>query len=110
MKILLIDDHALVREALRAVLKRLKPEACIFETPYSSRNDKGSAMRNRGSARSFLKSSTPPPGMAIPQCPGIPTSIMHAECFHKSSNRPGVAGFRSCRCARSVLKTTTKGE
>ena len=33
MKILLIDDHALVREALRAVLKRLKPEACIFETP-----------------------------------------------------------------------------
>ena len=31
MKILLIDDHALVREALPAVLTKLKPEACVFE-------------------------------------------------------------------------------
>jgi DNA-binding NarL/FixJ family response regulator len=31
MKILLVDDHALIREALRGVLKELKPEAVVLE-------------------------------------------------------------------------------
>ncbi len=31
MKFLIVDDHALIREALRAVLKELKREAVIFE-------------------------------------------------------------------------------
>lgn len=33
MKILVIDDHALIREALRGVLKELKGEATIAEAP-----------------------------------------------------------------------------
>jgi DNA-binding NarL/FixJ family response regulator len=31
MKILVVDDHALVRGALRAVVEKLKPEACLLE-------------------------------------------------------------------------------
>src|SRR5438046_3724114 len=31
MKVLIVDDHALIREALHAVLKQLKREAVIFE-------------------------------------------------------------------------------
>ncbi|CAN7431487.1 response regulator transcription factor [Bradyrhizobium sp. LjRoot220] len=31
MKVLIVDDHALIREALHAVLKQLKGEAVIFE-------------------------------------------------------------------------------
>src|SRR5262245_58150682 len=31
MKILVIDDHALIRESLRAVLSELKPEAAVVE-------------------------------------------------------------------------------
>ncbi len=31
MKVLIVDDHALIREALRAVLKQLKREAVIFD-------------------------------------------------------------------------------
>ena len=33
MKILMVDDHVLIREALRGVLKELKGEATIFEAP-----------------------------------------------------------------------------
>jgi DNA-binding NarL/FixJ family response regulator len=33
MKILLVDDHALIREALRGVLKELKPEAIVLDAP-----------------------------------------------------------------------------
>jgi DNA-binding NarL/FixJ family response regulator len=35
MKVLIVDDHALIREALRAVLKQLKPEAAVFECSSS---------------------------------------------------------------------------
>jgi DNA-binding SARP family transcriptional activator/ActR/RegA family two-component response regulator len=35
MKILIIDDHALIREALRTVLKQLKRETAIFEASNS---------------------------------------------------------------------------
>jgi DNA-binding NarL/FixJ family response regulator len=35
MKVLIVDDHALIREALRAVLKQLKREAVIFEASNS---------------------------------------------------------------------------
>src|SRR5260370_17758657 len=35
MKVLIADDHALIREALRAVLKQLKREAVIFEASNS---------------------------------------------------------------------------
>ena len=31
MKVLVVDDHALIREALRGVLRELKPEATVFE-------------------------------------------------------------------------------
>jgi DNA-binding NarL/FixJ family response regulator len=31
MKILLVDDHVLIREALRGVLKELKPGAVVLE-------------------------------------------------------------------------------
>src|SRR5262249_31770040 len=31
MKILVVDDHALVRGALRGVLEKLKPDACVLE-------------------------------------------------------------------------------
>jgi DNA-binding NarL/FixJ family response regulator len=31
MKILVVDDHVLIRESLRGVLKELKPEAAIFD-------------------------------------------------------------------------------
>ena len=31
MKVLIVDDHALIREALHAVLKQLKRDAVIFE-------------------------------------------------------------------------------
>jgi len=33
MKILLVDDHALIREALRGVLKELKPDAIVLDAP-----------------------------------------------------------------------------
>jgi len=33
MKILIVDDHALIREALRGVLKELRGEATVFEAP-----------------------------------------------------------------------------
>ena len=35
MKILVVDDHALIREALRGVLRSLKSEATIVEAPNS---------------------------------------------------------------------------
>jgi DNA-binding NarL/FixJ family response regulator len=35
MKVLIVDDHALIREALQAVLKQLKPEAVIIEASNS---------------------------------------------------------------------------
>lgn len=35
MKVLIVDDHALIREALHAVLKQLKREALIFEASNS---------------------------------------------------------------------------
>ncbi|MEH2479072.1 DNA-binding NarL/FixJ family response regulator [Nitrobacteraceae bacterium AZCC 2146] len=35
MKVLIVDDHALIREALHAVLKQLKREAIIFEASNS---------------------------------------------------------------------------
>ena len=37
MKILVVDDHVLIREALRGVLKELKSEASIVEAPNSRR-------------------------------------------------------------------------
>ncbi len=36
MKILVVDDHVLIREALRGVLKELKPDAAILEAQNSS--------------------------------------------------------------------------
>ncbi len=36
MKILLVDDHALIREALRGVLRELRPDAAILEAPDCS--------------------------------------------------------------------------
>lgn len=33
MKILVVDDHVLIREALRGVLRELKPEALVLEAP-----------------------------------------------------------------------------
>src|SRR5947208_882842 len=36
MKILIVDDHALIREALRAVLKQLKHKSVIVEASNSS--------------------------------------------------------------------------
>src|SRR5262245_2781770 len=35
MKILVVDDHVLIREALRGVLKDLKPDATVFEASDS---------------------------------------------------------------------------
>jgi DNA-binding NarL/FixJ family response regulator len=35
MKILLVDDHVLIREALRGVLQQLKPDATVLEAPDS---------------------------------------------------------------------------
>ena len=35
MKVLIVDDHALIREALHAVLKQLKRDAVIFEASNS---------------------------------------------------------------------------
>jgi DNA-binding NarL/FixJ family response regulator len=35
MKVLIVDDHALIREALRTVLKQLKRETAIFEASNS---------------------------------------------------------------------------
>ena len=35
MKVLIVDDHALIREALHAVLKQLKREAVIFQASNS---------------------------------------------------------------------------
>jgi hypothetical protein len=35
MKALIVDDHALIRQALRIVLKRLKRNAAVFEAPGS---------------------------------------------------------------------------
>jgi DNA-binding NarL/FixJ family response regulator len=35
MKVLIVDDHALIREALHAVLKQLKREAIVFEASNS---------------------------------------------------------------------------
>lgn len=37
MKILVVDDHVLIREALRGVLKELKGDANVFEAPDSRR-------------------------------------------------------------------------
>ena len=35
MKILVVDDHELIREALRTVLKQLKPQIVVFEASNS---------------------------------------------------------------------------
>ena len=35
MKILVVDDHVLIREALRGVLRELKPDAAVLEAPNS---------------------------------------------------------------------------
>jgi DNA-binding NarL/FixJ family response regulator len=35
MKILVVDDHALIRDALRGVLKKLRPGAAVLEAPDS---------------------------------------------------------------------------
>src|SRR5262245_5642456 len=35
MKVIIVDDHALIREALHIVLKQLKPEAVILESSNS---------------------------------------------------------------------------
>jgi len=35
MKILIVDDHVLIREALRGVLKELNAQAAIIEAPDS---------------------------------------------------------------------------
>ena len=35
MKILVVDDHVLIRESLRGVLKELKPDATIMEATDS---------------------------------------------------------------------------
>jgi DNA-binding NarL/FixJ family response regulator len=40
MKVLLVDDHVLIRDALRGVLKELKPDAMVLEA-----SDCGQAMR-----------------------------------------------------------------
>jgi DNA-binding NarL/FixJ family response regulator len=37
MKALIVDDHALIREALRSVLKQLKPKPVVFEAANSGR-------------------------------------------------------------------------
>jgi DNA-binding NarL/FixJ family response regulator len=37
MKILVVDDHVLIREALRGVLKELKGDPTIFESPTARR-------------------------------------------------------------------------
>src|SRR5262245_62552190 len=37
MKVLIVDDHALIREALQTVLKQLKREIVIFEASNSRR-------------------------------------------------------------------------
>ena len=44
MKILVIDDHVLIRESLRGVLSELKPEAAVVETTNARRDD---AVRRR---------------------------------------------------------------
>ena len=36
MKILVIDDHVLIREAMQGVLKKLKRDAVVLEAPNSS--------------------------------------------------------------------------
>jgi DNA-binding NarL/FixJ family response regulator len=36
MKVLVVDDHALIREALRGVLKKVKGQATVLEAPDSS--------------------------------------------------------------------------
>jgi DNA-binding NarL/FixJ family response regulator len=37
MKILVVDDHVLIREALRGLFKELKPEATVLEAPDAAR-------------------------------------------------------------------------
>jgi DNA-binding NarL/FixJ family response regulator len=37
MKILVVDDHVLIREALRGLFKELRPEATVLEAPDAAR-------------------------------------------------------------------------
>ena len=41
MKILVVDDHALIREALRGVLKELKGDAVVLEASHSCMTIRG---------------------------------------------------------------------
>ena len=36
MKILVVDDHALIRDALRGLFRELKPDATVLEAPDAS--------------------------------------------------------------------------
>jgi DNA-binding NarL/FixJ family response regulator len=37
MKILVVDDHVLIREALRGLFRELRPEATVLEAPDAAR-------------------------------------------------------------------------
>ena len=37
MKILVVDDHVLIREALRGLFRELKPDASVLEAEDASR-------------------------------------------------------------------------
>ena len=37
MKILVVDDHVLIREALRGLFRELKPDAIVFEAADAAR-------------------------------------------------------------------------
>jgi hypothetical protein len=71
MKILLVDDHALIREALHAVLKKLKRDAVVFDAPVLLLSDHPPTMAVFPSA----ERATDMPWRAFPTAP-VPTSFL----------------------------------
>ena len=52
MKILLVDDHVLIREAMRGVLKELKSDAVVMEVRIAGRRC-GGLINVQGGLRAF---------------------------------------------------------
>ena len=67
MKILIVDDHVLIREALRGVLKELKGEAVILEAPDSRQAMRAESSENPDHGADLARSELAGSG-AVSRC------------------------------------------
>ena len=90
MKILLVDDHVLIREALRGVLKELKADATVLEAPDCAPGDAADRRASRSGPRSCSISTcrTATASRSSPSCASAtpPSPIVVLSGFHDRDN------------------------